>query len=455
MPVKNHIFRAYDIRGIVDVDFNLEWVLRLGKALGTYFLQCGKNSAVVGFDCRSSSPSFNQAMLKGLTDSGVDVMSIGMVATPVLYFAIKHLDKAAGVMITASHNPSQYNGFKIWSGSSTIYGPEIQKVHSIFENNVFTSGNGLVCEHDIMPAYIEAITSRTSLAKPVKVVVDGGNGIGGPALLSVLNCLGANVIPIYCEPDGNFPNHHPDPTVEANMGDLMSRVIAEKADLGIGLDGDADRIGVVDAAGRLLNGDELLSIYANELLLRKPGSQIIADVKCSDRLFADIRKHGGDPIMWTTGHSVIKAKMQELNAPLAGELSGHMFFEDQWYGFDDAIYAAARLLDILSRSEKKLTMLPEWPTAFSTREIQIACPDEYKEQVVSKAKSILKIKHNTVDIDGARVCFVNGWGLVRASNTQPVLVLRFEADSQSNLAMIRDEMENVIKKCIAEIVCKN
>ncbi len=448
MPSQNHIFRAYDIRGIVDVDFDLEWVRRLGQTLGAYFLQCGHQSAVVGRDCRPSSPSFNHALADGLSASGVDVINIGMVPTPVLYFAVKHLGKSAGVMITASHNPPEYNGFKIWSGFTTIYGTEIQKIRTIFENNAFPSGNGLICEHDIMPAYIDAVTSGTSLARPIKVVVDAGNGAGGPAMLDILRRLGAETVPLYCEPDGNFPNHHPDPTIEANMTDLIAKVAAEGAEVGIGLDGDADRLGVVDAAGRLLNGDELLAIYARELLARRPGSQIIADVKCSDRLFKDIRNRGGDPLMWITGHSVVKAKMQETGAPLAGELSGHMFFDDQWHGFDDAIYGAARLLGILSRSTEKLTEMPGWPLAFSTREIQLPCPDSCKERAVSMARENFKAKYNTYDIDGARVSFDDGWGLVRASNTQPVLVLRFEAENAARLAEIKDEMETVIKSCV-------
>ena len=474
MSATKHTFRAYDIRGLVNVDFTEQWVEQLGRACGTYFLQHGQTSAVVGRDCRPSSPLFHQALVRGFTATGVDVVSVGMVPTPALYFAVKHLNRAAGVMITASHNPSEYNGFKIWSGATTLYGEAIQDVRRIMESlpalptqadqPASASGDtpasspgtqGLYCEHDILPAYREAILTRCRLApsrRPLKVVVDGGNGAGGLVLVDILRAMGAEVLPLFCEPDGTFPNHHPDPIVEDNMRQLISKVRTEGADLGIGLDGDADRLGAVDAQGRLLNGDELLAIYARDLLERQPGALVLADVKCSDRLFHDIRHRGGNPHMCVTGHSVVKAKMLETGAPLAGELSGHMFFAENWYGFDDALYGAARLLDILSRLPEALTALPGWPTAFSTREVQIPCPDEHKFTVVSKAQEFFGQRYPLVDVDGARVTFAHGWGLVRASNTQPVLVLRFEADSFEHLAEIRREMEENIQGWIASLV---
>lgn len=457
MLATKHVFRAYDIRGLVDTDFKGDWVERLGKACGLYFLRHGQQSAVVGRDCRPSSPAFLNALVRGLTSVGVDVISIGMVPTPALYFAVKHLNRAAGVMITASHNPPQYNGFKIWSGPTTIYGEAIQEIWRIMHAEDFptlASGVGVASEHDILPSYKEAILSRnrlsSSMNRPLKVVVDGGNGSGGLVLAEVLESMGADVTRLFCEPDGTFPNHHPDPIVEDNMRALMASVRENGADLGIGLDGDADRLGAVDARGRLLNGDELLAIYARDLLERQPGALILGDVKCSDRLFNDITARGGEPRMCVTGHSVVKAKMQETGAALAGELSGHMFFAENWYGFDDALYGAARLLDILSRLPEPLTALPGWPTAFSTREVQLVCPDEHKFAVVKKAQDFFAKRYPMSDIDGARVTFPHGWGLVRASNTQPVLVLRFEADSTEHLAAIRQEMETHIEGWIAE-----
>lgn len=448
MQIISHIFRAYDIRGIVDVDFDSPWVLRLGQACGTYFSQQKQKIAIVGYDCRPSSLEFHSALVEGIISTGVDVISVGMVPTPALYFAIKHLNKNAGIMITASHNPPEYNGFKIWSGPTTLYGDALQNIRILHEKGIFSQGEGVASCHDIIPSYIEAITSRTRLARPIKVVVDGGNGSGGPTLVRTLTALGAEVVPLYCEPDGTFPNHHPDPIVEANMRDLMDKVQTEHAELGIGLDGDADRLGIVDSHGRLLNGDELLAIFAHDLLDRHPGALILGDVKCSDRLFTDITQRGGQALMCVTGHSVVKAKMLETQAPLAGELSGHMFFAEQWYGFDDALYAAARLLDYLTRIDTPLTALPDWPAAFSTREVQLPCPDHLKAMVVQLAQKHFSARYPTQTVDGARVTFPHGWGLVRASNTQPVLVLRFEADSPEHLAAQRDEMVTLLEEWI-------
>ena len=445
-----NVFRAYDIRGVVDVDFNEAWVTRLGKACGAYFARRGIGSAVVGHDCRHSSPAYHDALVSGLLSTGIDVVSIGMVPTPVLYFAVRHLNRQGGIMITASHNPPEYNGFKIWGGQSTIHGEEIKKIRAIFEEGIFPGGQGVLSDLDIVPSYKEDVLGRFSLARPVKIVLDGGNGMGGEICADILTRLGATVVPMFCAPDGDFPNHHPDPVVEANMRALIARVKAEKADFGIGLDGDADRLGIVDPDGRLLFGDEVLSIYARELLARKPGSTVIADVKCSSRLFADIERHGGVPMMWTTGHSLIKARMHEVDAPLAGEMSGHMFFSENWHGFDDAIYGAARMTALFSAQEKSMTELPGWPSSFATPEINIPCPDGIKFAVVERVKEHFRNLHDTIELDGARVNFAHGWGLVRASNTQPVLVTRFEADSPEALAAIREEMETPLQNWIAE-----
>lgn len=446
----NNVFRAYDIRGVVGIDFDLNWVERLGKVIGTYFLDQSISSAVVGYDCRKSSVDYNDILVKGLLSTGIDVISIGMVPTPVLYFAVKHLNRYGGVMITASHNPPQYNGFKIWAGESTIYGNEIQKIRNLFEAEKFASGEGVLSFHDIIPSYITAVIACCNILRPVKVIVDGGNGVGGAICADILKGIGVDVTCLYCEPDGDFPHHHPDPVVEENMRDLVNKVKAENADLGIGLDGDADRLGIIDSNGRLLFGDELLSIYAQELLIREPGSTIIGDVKCSNRLFNDIQIHGGNPVMSATGHSIIKARMKELDAPLAGEMSGHMFFADGWYGFDDAIYGAARLVSLFSAQDKPMAELPGWPPSVATREINIPCDDTIKFAIVEKVKDYFKSQYDTIEIDGARINFPYGWGLVRASNTQPVLVTRFEADTEEHLISIRKEIETPLMQWINE-----
>ncbi len=446
------VFRAYDIRGVVDVDFDEEWVERLGRALGTYLLQRGIGSAVVGHDCRHSSPVYHAALTRGMLYTGVDVVSVGMVPTPVLYFAVKHLARQGGVMVTASHNPPEYNGFKVWAGATTIHTSEIDRVFTIMESGDFAKGQGMGCEVDIIPAYIEAAAKDIILVKPLKVVLDGGNGAGGIVCAELLRRIGAEVVELYCEPDGSFPNHHPDPVVEKNMAGLKTRVAQEQAHCGIGLDGDADRLGVVDEAGRLLFGDELLAMYARETLRQFPGALIMGDVKCSDRLFEDIELHGGRSLMWITGHSVMKAKMLEADAKLAGEMSGHMFFNDRWYGFDDAIYGAARFLELAAASEMPVSGMPGWPPSFSTPELHIDCPDAVKFAVVQKAQAYFAQQYTVSVVDGVRLIFDDGWGLVRASNTQPVLVLRFEARTQERLQEIRSLVERHVHAWIGESV---
>jgi len=449
-PVSETVFRAYDIRGVVDRDFDEEWVECLGKALGTFFLRRNQQATVLGHDCRHSSPAYLRALADGLLSTGVDVISLGMVATPQLYFGVVHLGRQAGVMITASHNPPEYNGFKVWSGRGTVHTVAMREIYDIMASGAFAAGQGVGGEHDIVPAYLEAVLERNTLKRPLKVVVDGGNGMGGEHCAELLRRMGCEVEELYCEPDGDFPNHHPDPTVERNMTDLVAQVRASGADMGVGLDGDADRLGVVDAAGRLLAGDELYCLFARDVLTRLPGSLLLADVKCSHRLFDDITAHGGRPLMWVTGHSVMKAKMLEENAPMAGELSGHLFFNEDWFGFDDALFGAARLASILSRSETPLTELPGWPPSFSTPEVHIACPDRLKFEVVRRAQAFFRERYETCEIDGVRVRFADGWGLVRASNTQPVLVLRFEAQTPERLDEIRGLMESPLHEWIAQ-----
>ncbi len=450
--VNKEIFRAYDIRGIVDVDFDEEWVENLGRACGTWFRSKGWDRAVIGHDCRHSSPAYQEAILRGLNMSGVDVLFLNLVPTPAFYFAAKQLNYKAGVVITASHNPPEFNGFKIWGEDTTIHSGDIQDIYKLMKSGDFINGTGIASFHNIIPSYIEDLLSGIKLKRPVKVVLDGGNGAGGHIALEMLTRAGAEVVPLYCEPDGNFPNHHPDPVVEAYMGDLLKAVVEHGAEAGIGLDGDADRIGAVDETGKLMPGDRLLAIYARDMLSKIPGEMVIGDVKCSHLLFEDISNHGGNPLMAKTGHSIMKAKMAETGAGLGGEMSGHIFFADRFYGFDDGLYAALRLIEILSQEEKPLSqMLEDWPETFFTPEIRIDCPENIKFELVKLATAELKKDYNVIDIDGARVVFEDGWALIRASNTQPALTLRFEASSPKRLQQVRDVIESLLSRLTEEL----
>jgi len=449
-PIAREIFRTYDIRGIVDQDFDEEWVEQLGKACGTYFLQNGSQTAVVGYDCRHSSPAYAKALTLGLTAVGINVITIGQVSSPAFYYAVTTLGETAGVMITASHNPAEYNGFKVWQGKSTIHSDEIQDVYEVLKNGEFPEGAGTVSEEDIIPGYIKELAADVNIERPLKVVVDGGNGAGGNLTADALEMAGVEVVRLFCDPDGAFPNHHPDPVVEKNMVHLQKAVLAEKADLGIGLDGDGDRIGVVTEKGDLLFGDQLVAIYARDILKDFPGASIIGEVKCSHLMYEDIKAHGGDAVMWKTGHSLIKARMREIDAKFAGEMSGHMFFADRYYGFDDATYASLRIAEIVSKSDKTMSdHLANWPKTYSTPEIRVDCPESMKPTVVGKAVEYFSAKFDAIDIDGVRAIFPDGWGLLRASNTQPVLVLRFEAETQERLAEIKGMFEDKLEEWIA------
>lgn len=452
-PITQDIFRAYDIRGIVDKDFDPQWVEVFGRAVGAYFLENGQNRAVIGHDARLSSPEYQARLAKGMLETGVDVICLNMVSTPVFYFGVKKLGAAAGVMVTASHNPPEFNGFKVVCGESTIYNEELQKLYRIMAQGNFPTGKGFLSEHDIVPAYVEELSAQVTLSRPITVVLDGGNGAGGPVTAQVLRRIGATVVELYCEPDGAFPNHHPDPVVEAYMADLIARVRAEKADCGIGLDGDGDRLGVVDETGKLLFGDQLLAIYSREMLKDFPGATVIGEVKCSHLTYKDIADHGGVPVMGATGHSLIKAKMREKQARLAGEMSGHMFFADRYYGFDDATYAALRFLEVLDRNPEKTagSLLADWPATYNTPEIRFDCPESIKFQVVERAQRYFRERYDIIDVDGARILYPDGWGLIRASNTQPVLVLRFEAESPERLKEIRALVETPLAAWIAEM----
>lgn len=448
--IEPHVFRAYDIRGLVGADFDAEWVHRLGLACGTLFRAEGAAVAVVGRDCRESSPEYAGALVRGLAEAGVSVIDLGMVPTPLVYYAVKRYATRAGIMVTASHNPAEYNGFKVWCGESTLYNEGIDRIRRIMVDGPFASGSGSVESRDVFPAYLADVAARVPVRRRLKAVVDGGNGAGGEYCAAVLERLGAEVVRMFCEPDGRFPNHHPDPVVEANMTALKEGVATEGADFGVGLDGDGDRIGVVDETGRLLFGDELLALYAREVLRRKPGAVILGDVKCSHRLFRDIGEHGGKGEMCATGHSFMKARMRETGAELGGEMSGHMFFSDRWLGFDDAVYAAARLYEIVAAADGPLSTLLGWPPGFVTPEIHLACPERAKFAVVEKARDYFRKRCAMLEIDGVRLVFPDGWALVRASNTQPVLVLRFEAESAARLEEIRRLVEEPLARWIAE-----
>lgn len=445
-----NIFREYDIRGIAGRDLTQETVDTLARAMGTFFRENGASRIAVGRDARESSPGFAELMIRGLNETGCDVLDLGMVPTPALYFTLFNGGVNGGVMITGSHNPPDNNGFKVCLGRSTIFGQRILEIRDLALNRKFASGTGTLEQREVLPSYCEHISSNVKLGgRRVRVVVDGGNGMGGWVAAPLYRSMGAEVIELFCEPDSRFPNHHPDPTVVENMQHAIRAVSDSRSDFGIAFDGDADRIGVIDENGRIIWGDQLMVIFSRAILRERPGASFIAEVKCSRTLFDDIRLHGGNPIMWKVGHSLIKAKMKETHAALAGEMSGHLFFADRYFGYDDAIYAGARLLEILSNMGGALsTLLADLPQTVYTPEIRVDCPDEKKFHVVEAVKEHFRRSHEIIDIDGVRVVFEHGWGLVRASNTQPVLVLRFEADDQSHLDRIRRMVENYLKEQI-------
>jgi len=443
MSINPQIFREYDIRGIVGKDLTPETVQQIGQAIGTYIKRQGGKSLVVGRDVRSSSVEFRDILAQALNSTGCDVVDIGMVPTPVSYFALHHLEADGGVMITGSHNPPEFNGFKISLGQHSLYGKKIQELRGLIEADDFETGTGKTDQTNVLEPYMDNICSIINVPRKVKVVVDGGNGCFGITGPQLLKKLGLDPIEIFCEPDGTFPNHHPDPTVEENLAGLIEKVRSENAELGIGFDGDADRIGVVDEKGNILWGDQLLTIFARDILSRNPGATIVGEVKCSQNLYQDIEKHGGVPVMAPAGHSLIKKKMKETNALLAGEMSGHVCFSDNYFGFDDAIFAAGRILQIIAQSSMKVSeMLADLPETAYTPEIRIDCPDDKKFEIVRELTESFRRQYEVVDIDGVRINFGDGWALIRASNTQPVLVLRFEAKTRDRL----DELVGIIKE---------
>ena len=441
------MFREYDIRGIAGKDMTEAEVVLIGRGAGTFLRQHNCSQIAVGRDCRVTSDDYAQRLIEGLRASGCDVIDIGVCPTPVLYFAIRHLHTEGGIMVTASHNPADYNGFKLCKRSDSIHGEEIQAIARIINDQAFVEGQGGLTSADVISDYHDYVVQNVKVPQPLKVGVDAGNGTAGVVAVPIMQTLNCEVHDLYCEMDGSFPNHEADPTVAKNMQELRALVQSKALDVGIGYDGDGDRIGVVDEKGNLVYGDKLLLIFAREILTRKPGATFISEVKCSQTMYDDIEQRGGRAVMWKTGHSLIKSKMKAENAELAGEMSGHMFFADRYFGYDDAVYASCRLLEILSTTGHTITdLLADVPQTWTTPEIRVECPDAKKFALVAKVTDYFRKRYNVIDIDGARVLFDDGWGLVRASNTQPALVLRFEALSEQRLSEIQTLVESTLEK---------
>ncbi len=463
VEVNMSIFREYDIRGVVGTDLTTDVAESIGKAYATLAKERDVESVTVGRDGRLTSPDMRDRLVKGLTSGGLDVIDIGVCATPHLYFSLFRREVQGGIMITGSHNAAEYNGFKMCIGQEALYGEGIQQLRSIIETESYASGKGQVIESPIIPEYLAYLKESFSSidASLLHVVIDCGNGAASLVAKEALEQLGCKVTGLYCDLDGRFPNHHPDPTVVENLQDVIKAVKETGAHVGIAYDGDADRIGAVDEQGNILWGDRLLLLFARDVLTTNPGSTFISEVKASQLLYDDIEKRGGRGIMWKTGHSVIKAKMKEEKAVLAGEMSGHMFFADRYFGYDDAIYASCRLIEILAKVQRPLSsLLADVPQTSVTPEIRVDCPDHQKfllvESVIKRLEELAENPHpedqnltirNIITIDGIRVRFDKGWGLIRASNTQPALVLRFEASTPHHLQSIRTFMESQLEMC--------
>lgn len=446
MSVSQQIFRQYDIRGIVGQDLTAQTAHAVGRAFAAYLARHDIQGAIaVGRDNRPSGAMLRESLVRALMQSGVDVIDIGVVPTPLLYWSLHNLPVAGGVQITGSHNPPDYNGFKLCAGTASLHGEEIQALYHLAARGEFPAGDGHVIETPVIARYVTDVAQRVGrLSRPLRVVVDCGNGVGALVAPALFDALGAEWSGLYCESDGRFPNHHPDPTVVENLHDLVAAVAERRADVGIAFDGDADRIGVIDEHGGIVWGDHVLILYTRDVLARTGrGQPVIFDVKCSQALPDMITRAGGVPVMWKTGHSLIKDKMKELHAPIAGEMSGHMFFAEGFYGHDDALYGAARLLRIIADSGRTVSeLLADVPRYVSTPEIRIDCSDDRKFAIVADAVRHFRAGHDVIDVDGVRVLFGDGWGLIRASNTQPVLVMRVEARTPERLTEIRTELED-------------
>ena len=451
--MNKEIFREYDIRGDVERDLTDDVVRNIGRAFATYMIEGGKKTASIARDCRLSSEHYRDLLAESMVESGLDVIDVGLVPTGLFYYSLFHLDVEGGVMITGSHNPPQMNGFKVAFGKSTIFGEEIQNIRKIIDEGRFVKGKGSCREYkNIIADYFTFLRSNITLNKQFKIVVDAGNGTGGVIGVPIMREMGQEVVELFCDMDGHFPNHFPDPTVEKNLETLRKTVLEQKAHVGIGYDGDADRIGIIDEKGNIIWGDYLMIIFARDILREHKGATFVSEVKCSKNLFDDIAKHGGKPIMWKAGHSLIKQKMKETGALMGGEMSGHIFFADKFFGYDDAIYASLRFLEIMERDGRPVSeFLSDLPKMFSTPEIRMDCPDNVKFEIVRKLTEYYKAKFNVIDTDGVRVTFEDGWGLVRSSNTQPILVLRFEATSEEALARIQD----MVMKDLSQVMKEN
>ncbi|HXZ48411.1 MAG TPA: phosphomannomutase/phosphoglucomutase [Usitatibacter sp.] len=448
-PVAPEIFKAYDIRGIVERTLTLEAVEAIGRALGTLGRRVGVPRFVIGRDGRLSGPKLSEALARGLNAAGMDVVDIGVVATPMVYFATHHFGTGSGVMVTGSHNPPEYNGLKMMVAGETLAAGAIQDLRRLVESGNFASGHGRLERADVREAYLARIASDVKLARPLTIAVDCGNGSAGAVAPELYRRLGCEVIELYCEVDGTFPHHHPDPSKPENLGDLARSLASGPAELGLAFDGDGDRLGVVTKSGRIVYPDRQLMLFAADVLARHPGAEVIFDVKCTRNLFPWIRAHGGRPLLWKTGHSLIKAKLAETGAPLAGEMSGHIFFKDRWYGFDDGLYAGARLLELVSRGPDASAPLEALPDSICTPEIHLELAKEGENhRLVETLQRTARFEGATEvnTIDGVRVEYPDGFGLARASNTTPVLVLRFEADDLAALARIQADFRRVLRQ---------
>ena len=450
MKLAPSIFKAYDIRGVIDKTLNPEIAKLIGQAFGSSMRDLGEQTIVIGRDGRLSGPDLIQALTDGLLSTGIDVIDLGMVATPMVYFAanqtIDGCSPKSGIMITGSHNPPDYNGFKMVLGGAAIYGDQIQALRQRIENQQFVSGNGKRSTFDIFPMYLKYIVSDIQIKRPMKIAVDCGNGVGGAFAGKLFRALGCEVQELFCEVDGHFPNHHPDPAHLENLQDLIQNLKTTDNELGLAFDGDADRLGVVTKDGQVIFPDRQMMLFAKDVLTRHPGGKIIYDVKCTRNLAAWVKQHGGEPLMWKTGHSLVKAKLKETGAPLAGEMSGHIFFKDRWFGFDDGLYTGARLLEILSLSSNPSAILNSLPNAICTPELQIPCTEGESFLVLEKIKAAARFpsSESINTIDGVRVEYADGFGLARPSNTTPIIVLRFEADTQQAIERIQAEFKTAL-----------
>ena len=454
MDVAASVFKAYDIRGVVGQTIDEQFAQHLGRAFGTEALAAGERAVAVGRDGRVSGPALAAALIRGLASTGIDVVDLGAVTTPMLYYVAA--TRAAhgcrsGIQITGSHNPKDYNGFKMVLGGRAIYGADIQRLRERMEAEDSAKGHGRTGSMDVTAEYTARIVGDCRIARPLKIVVDSGNGIPGATAPAILRALGCQVVDLYSRVDGDFPNHHPDPSKPENLEDLRLVVRATEADLGLAFDGDGDRLGIVTRHGNIIYPDRQIMLFARDVLKRHPGAPIIFDVKCSQRLPVAIREAGGKPVMWKTGHSLIKAKLKEINSPFAGEMSGHIFFGERWYGFDDAMYTAARLLEIVSRYIDPSAVLEDLPGSYSTPELNVPCAEGEHHRVVATLLERVRSGEMTFkggqvcDIDGLRVDFADGFGLIRASNTTPVLVLRFEGHTEAALGRIERDLMGALR----------